>query len=541
VINGPEDIARHVVPRWRFFTDTASTGDLAGSGIASRKLNGIEKLRATWSVDQNVISAGELVMAAAVAGEQAVAVDAAEYLIDHTNGAAPGLVYLAEKLIGATSGNEHELVAPSGEVYGDIIRACRMRLALHPKDAISWTDLARAHFSLGAEGKAAKALNIALRLAPNNRFVLRAVSRFKIHQKKFDEAHDLLNASPRTRTDPWLMAGEMACATLAARSPKTSKYARRILEDENFAPRAVAELAAEYGTLELQSGKRREARKLFGKALTDPNENALAQVEWAAKSKVAPEITVEQLNLPFAYEVAQGVEYRLRNWHECLRYPRLWIDDEPFSSKPAGTASFVAMAMLGDAKGAAEFARLGLKRSPKDPWLLNNLAVSLARQGRVVEAADTVRKISFEDADFGAKVVNVATRGLILFRAGAVEEGRKLYEYAIKAANSARQISLARRAQMNLIYEEFCRDPLRANEYLSEISKLSRLQPDPEADCIRNRIQLLANARTEPASGANSTAVQWVRSTSPWAKLESIDPPVLVHGPQVGPKLGETH
>ncbi len=323
MINQPLDIPRHVVPRWRFYSDTASTGDLAGVGAAGRKFRSIERYRRAWLATSNVISAGEFIMAATVTGGDSHTLDAANFLVEESNGAAPGLIHLAKRMIDA-SGHRRDLRLPSSGqfFYRTMIRQCRARLSTDPSDSISWTDMARAYFSLGDERKAGKALNVALSLAPNSRFVLRAAARLKIHQKRFDEAHYLLYASPRTPLDPWLIAGEMACATLAERSPRTVGHARRILRDDNFPKRAVSELAAEFGTLELQNGKRRDAKKLFNEAVKDPNENALAQIEWITKAhKVAPEITLQQLDLPFAYEASQGVEYRLRHWFPVLGVP----------------------------------------------------------------------------------------------------------------------------------------------------------------------------------------------------------------------------
>lgn len=185
--------------------------------------------------------------------------------------------------------------------------------------------------------------------------------------------------------------------------------------------------------------------------------------------------------------------------------------------------------MLGDAEAAAGYARIGLVRAPKDNWLLNNLAVSLARQGKISEAADTIEKVSIDEKDYPARIVNVATRGLILFRAGQPDVGRKFYEHAIKAATSLRLTQLAIRAQLNLFYEEVHHDPFRAKEFLERITKLPGRDKAPEAENITERVRVLATVGEKgaaptveavpPTTSIDASGLT-KRLDSPWARIE---------------------
>jgi len=119
-------------------------------------------------------------------------------------------------------------------------------------------------------------MRVALALAPENRFILRAGARFLVFNEDPSAAHWLLSRSDAARHDPWLTAAEIAVADVAKQPPQLVRAGRNMLESGKFAPRHLAELAGAIGTLELNSGKNRRARKLFEQSLIDLNENALA-------------------------------------------------------------------------------------------------------------------------------------------------------------------------------------------------------------------------------------------------------------------------
>lgn len=57
------------------------------------------------------------------------------------------------------------------------------------------------------------------------------------------------------------------------------------------------------------------------------------------------------------------------------------------------STSYYADTALQDHVAAESFARAGLASNPNDALLLNNLAVAVARQGRISEAAETLAKV----------------------------------------------------------------------------------------------------------------------------------------------------
>src|ERR1700710_2310399 len=102
------------------------------------------------------------------------------------------------------------------QAYEAIRRARRMSM-VDPRNAIAWVEQSRHHASLGQSGAALHAMRRALALQPDHRYFLRAAARLHVHVDKPDEAHALLRRSPRSRSDPWLVATEIAISELIER------------------------------------------------------------------------------------------------------------------------------------------------------------------------------------------------------------------------------------------------------------------------------------------------------------------------------------
>jgi hypothetical protein len=82
---------------------------------------------------------------------------------------------------------------------------------------------------------------------------------------------------------------------------------------------------------------------------------------------------------------------------------------EPFSLRPAGTGSFIAVSYLGDGKLGEMFCRRGLIANRGSSALHNNLAVALAIQGRIEEAKKELGNIKSHHS-ITEQVVNFATQ-----------------------------------------------------------------------------------------------------------------------------------
>jgi tetratricopeptide (TPR) repeat protein len=257
-----------------------------------------------------------------------------------------------------------------------------------------------------------------------------------VHLADPDFALNLLRRSTATRHDPWLIAAEIATSMVAARTPRFIKEGRRLLGSGTFDAFHTAELAAALGSVEYESGSARTGKKLFLQALRDPTENTLAQAKWISRRERIDLVESRLLDIPGSFEARAWQAYMTADWEGALREARKWLLDEPFSSRPAMFGSYVAAVVLDDHDSALRFAQMGLAANPRDAVLLNNVAFSLACQGKPSSAQHYLERALEADADGETRVVLLATAGLIGYRSGRFAEGRALYEDAIELAQS---------------------------------------------------------------------------------------------------------
>ena len=124
------------------------------------------------------------------------------------------------------------------------ISRLRNLLRTSPSNALALLDLAQLQSAIGKTKAADRSIRMALNLAPNNRLVIRTAARFFIHEGKTDQAHYLLRKHPRTVSDPWLMATEIALADAAdAKSLFLSKGKRFLIEKQDFPIAHLSELS----------------------------------------------------------------------------------------------------------------------------------------------------------------------------------------------------------------------------------------------------------------------------------------------------------
>src|SRR5204862_4048436 len=193
-------------------------------------------------------------------------------------------------------------------------------------------------------------------------------------------AHELLRRMPVTREDPWLLASEIAAADLNGKTSRLVKRGREMLASANYAPFHLAELATAIGSLELKAGNAKAARKLFQKALRQPTENSLAQIEWASERLSGIRINPQQFSIPYSHEARALYSHSAADWKRAVAESIKWLADEPFSTRPAVLGSFIAAEHLEDFSLAAKICNDGLIATPSDGTLLNNLAFALANE-----------------------------------------------------------------------------------------------------------------------------------------------------------------
>ena len=350
-----------------------------------------EKLQ-LWRDFGKIEFAAEVVAAAISLGTEAEAIEAAEFIISessHTTSTISNLardVLLRAKEFQASeiTITMHDEIAPVA-IYKRIHQLKRL-LVEYPRNALMWSDLSLSYVKLGQLQQSKDAMVVALNLAPENRFVLRSATRMFIHIDEPDRAHKLLISRSITRHDPWLIAAEIATAGVENRFPVLVKPGRDILNGGKYSAFQTAELASALGTLELDLGATKKARKLFQTSLLDPTENSVAQSIWAKKHLPTLDRDSVLINTPWTFEAQAMEALRDLKWIEAIEKSKLWLADELFSSRPAEVGSYAALIGTEDYPLAEHLLNSALIANPNDLTLINNLAFAIACQGRIFEA-----------------------------------------------------------------------------------------------------------------------------------------------------------
>lgn len=331
----------------------------------------------------------------------------------------------------------------------------------------------------GHRTKAARAIQVALQLAPNNRFVVRAAARFYLHIKDLDRAHACFTSSSSLRGDPWLLSGEIAVASIKGRPSRHIKRAKRSLDQEQHSPFHASELCASLATLEAWSGRQRKARGYCEQALADPAENSVAQAAWLERNA--------NVRLPRQFDADQSTEARawaaarLGEWTTALESARNWQEEQPFSSRPALLGGNLAL-NLGDYEQAERIMVPSAVCNPSDFTLVNNLAFALALQDKADVAQQRLDSVDWASTTVNQQICLTATQGLVLYRGGQAEMGRTRYEEAIRLAQKARSPELEANAKVHLAAEE------------------ARIGRGPDVDGLIDEARGLAEAMPAPFS-----------------------------------------
>jgi Tfp pilus assembly protein PilF len=397
----------------------------------------LERRRSEWLAKPSETFASEFVGTALLLGVPEEAQDAVEFLSNERGTRSTSL--LAHR---AGLREERRTLAlfkprPDYTTARQSVVSFKQATIRDPRNAIAWSELARWYTTLGRPRQAEHAMHIAMALAPDSRYILRSAACCFVSIGQPQAAHQFLVQSSATQQDPWLLATELATANAAGRPPQFMKTARSMLDRGTFSPFQLSELASEVGTLDLGGGNDRRARKLLRQALVEPTENSLAQVEWA--SHVTPGIIIpdSSLDLPLADEARALHAAEEGDWLDALASATKWLGDQVFSSQAAMVASHAASVGLMDWDEGFEKAVFGLQSHPQSAGLLNNAAYPLIEMGKYDEAAEFLGRVRTEWAQVDDQICLQATKGLLAFRTGYPELGRRLYERSIEVARSS--------------------------------------------------------------------------------------------------------
>lgn len=425
---------RRVVPRWRSSWVTATTAEArsknkkATSPEAKERISReVEAKERELSIIGSVPVAAELMFLASSVGDQQLAKRAALKILDSQEriGETP-LVHSARRIATADTTKRIE------EIAGNFVRHGRSLLAVEYRNPILLIDIARELTARRHEKSARRYVRSAIALAPHSRFVVRAAARYYLHIGEEDTAHDLLLRSPLLRNDPWVQASEIAVATVVGKTSALLKRTIRSLDANNEVGVDRSELASAVATVEMMSGANKKAKELFKQALLHPNDNSLAQAEWAA-TKLKLVVDERVLNIPMSFEANSHNAYRHQQMGDAIRHAMDWELDEPFSSRPLDAQAYLfnLEGKYADALAAATKA-CGLD-GDNFALALNRL-FSQIQMGDLVGAAEELARLG-RRADVKSHATHfLANVGALAYAAEDYDLARKMYQRAIRSA-----------------------------------------------------------------------------------------------------------
>jgi tetratricopeptide (TPR) repeat protein len=434
---------RRILPRWRSSLRAGKNADFtslkAPSGWVAPITDELREQTEDFEHSPSIGTAAELVSTAILAGKPELAAAAASFILERRDDAPSTLAKLASSVMGENSA--FTLLLPSAALQ---IAKTRQLLRINPDNPVLWSDMSRHFASIGDKKQAFRCMKSALALAPNHRWILRTAARFLVHQNDAVGAHKLIATHPRTKSDPWLMAAELACAQVAGRAPKFWKQATDILRRDSFAPIHISELATAVAMMELENDARKRARKLVHKGLLVPTENTLAQIFWAKENRhLSDGFGLAELvsSAVDAYEADFCVAMISGDLLSALDSATIWRDDEPFAARPCEEIAYAASLLDAHGQTIQMAARVKQLDGRSDPSLELNAIFARLSAGKLDKTKDKI-EIDRIRAQLERTVANAdgnsfhafANLGLWEYRFGDPTVGREYYQQSIAIA-----------------------------------------------------------------------------------------------------------
>jgi tetratricopeptide (TPR) repeat protein len=476
-----DDSNRQVMPRWYPFRTACSMGDLEPAKVLTTpKIQSPEAYETKindWREKKTIPRAVDLVGTAIILGdfENRDVRTATDYILSSEKPISSFARDIAEIFKGGGKRSSDLVPPPDNYVEHRHQQIARLKslVRMYPRNAISWTDLSYYYTLLGEKQKAEHSMNVALSIARENRFILRSAARFFLHINKPDESLFYLRHSGSSTDDPWIVSAEIAISAGIEQPPKFVKRARSMVFGSNLSPWSLNELAAALSTLEARDGYARKSKSLLRRALQDPDENTIAQAVWLTSAH-SWEFVRPQKEIVAPFEANARSYFRDADYKQAFLCTKEWGRFQPFTSRPAVLASYIASVCLRDDHEAISVIDSARKSSVESPILANNYAFSLASLGNIQEAENVLSNIRDAQLDDRERDTILATKGLIEFRKGNTNEGRRLYEEAVasfrkKGNFHSMAIAVMFRAREEiLIHSEFSANALKEATTLAE-------------------------------------------------------------------------
>lgn len=466
---------RYLIPSWKPFS--FSQDELRPlSMFQPREVGDISPYVKEWQESKNIVSAGELLSSAIINNrtEEEIVRDAIIFINDADEGVPAPLKNVAKDYSGVEIEPNIHLLSFT-ELYKKIA-ALKITLSQYPNNAIYHIDIARCYVLLGQLKKAEDHIYLALYFDSNNRFVVRAASRFYLHIGERKKAVSVLRHSSLLRKDPWLLASEISVSQLCDKSTSNVKRAIQAIESRNYSDFDLTELRSAVGMEELKNGAYKKGAGLINKSLVDPSDNSFAQAQWAINNK---QLTLDMpLLINPLYGEANCYElYRKADYENALDAAMTWQALTPYSYKCAMYGSKIATIHLQQYDKSKDMLKNYLltnkEESVERRTAQNDLAYALALNNKPDEAQGYLDK-AFKGVDFlqmrKEDICLIATQGLVEFRKENPDEGSVWYEKAMELCDQVGDKYMLHSAQVN-----YCRELLRNNKNQNDKDKVGSI------------------------------------------------------------------
>lgn len=431
---------RSVVPRWRSFlnTPTIETTPLKlftdHPPILRDQFEDVLKL---WRISAQPHDFVDIMDAGIACGDRRIAAEGARRIMANKALFQDRVIEQAFQIIENKTKYVPHSRTPIDEQNVEHLRAkiARMKIVVRdsPRNSLGHVEIARLYARLGQFDKAEEHLDAAIAISPDDRFVLRALTRFYTMLDEPTEALRRLWATPAIVGDPWIQSAELAAALLAKRGTrhahKVGKYAVR----NRITSRELSELTAGWLTKQFEEGvASRVVVRSLAPALVSPTENALAQGVWLVDHmgrefrQSFPSVNFE----PDAHEAKAMALEEEEKYVEAEGHMRKWFIDQPFQARSSICLSHLYFAYLQKYEEALDIAQQGLILHPNE-WSLHNTAViSSCMLGKIDRAYQHLKNLErFQGGEVECYIS--AARGMIDFQKGDFDSG---YENYLEAA-----------------------------------------------------------------------------------------------------------
>jgi tetratricopeptide (TPR) repeat protein len=502
---------RRLIPNWRNFKRTVELGELKFTDSRTPlKIINIDQSVMDWKYEKNIGTAADLINSSYVAGiiDKDETKEAIDFVFSNKDKSSEILLDLSETVKNEIYTGEHkiskevlEIVYDSMEQFKSLINSKVLYRVINrtknkTKDEIlnpiTWVELARLYSINGQIIKASNAIETALHLAPDNRFVLRSATRFFIHTGDFEKAIFFLKKSKSIKDDPWLISAHIATSSLMRRYSPLIKNGQSIITSDKFSNFELTELTSSLGTLEFSAGSFKNAKKLFHKSMLAPNDNSLAQMEWIAKDDPRFKINLFDFkDVVNSFEAFALDNFERGEWKDSFINCLKWFSDMPFSKRPILLGAYIAGSMLDDIDAAIVLCKIGLQANPGNVLLLNNIVYYFAMSGLIDDDNEYFIQfyhINFEDLPDHLKITLQATYGFLHFRTDNIELGKQYYEKAILNAQIAKNEYSQNSAIINYTRELILKNDFDMKKYYDIVKNMKIGKPHKDLEYLQSKI-----------------------------------------------------